>query len=461
MDRFRSLNGMQKMMLRWETFQPLNAAHIVELSQSFSTAEIERAIRRATRSLALRPVEFSKDLTQSRYADVAYAVNGDFPPLRTRHLGATTRESLEQAINEELNCSFGSSVHWPWRFVQLEIAGFGSCLVLVYHHALTDARGALLVMREVVRALYGGSLTTGELQTNPPTLQELFPREMGWRGIPSRVCGAVRELAESLSCFRVAPRESGPESIVSNFHAIDLSTSQVKQSARSQGGTVQDLLFAGLFEGLQLLFRDKLDASSRKSLAVRAMIDLRREAPQDVGLALSQILGCIMVRLQVDARTPFSEIVARVNTLTREAKDAKAYRVYASQLDLMSKIWDLAAEWMNRSFTPRMFPTVGMISNMNLSEFLAAEFAAGHVRNYLRATGSGLLCPLILSVTSVGPMMNVVTTHHGNKFTAAEILALGNHLQARMTGIAGDSTAPQVTSELLPAPQISRLRTAA
>jgi hypothetical protein len=461
MNRYRRLNGMQKMMLRWEAFHPLNAAHIVELGQAVSLTDIERAIRRSTRSLALAPVEFSKKLTEYRYTDRAYDAIGEYPTVELRRSTGSHREALQSVFNEELNRPFGSGAHWPWRFLQIEIPGAPTHLALIYHHAITDARGALLVIREVIRALFGGSVNSGELQKSAPEMHELFPHEIGWRGIPRRIAGLYRELTESLSCYRIAARQAGEETIVANLHGTSLSTDVVKQCARANGGTIQDLLYAALFEGLSLLFRDKLDSSRRKSLAIRAMIDLRREAPQDVNLALSQILGCIMVRLQIDPQTPFNEIVTRVNIQTQNAKAGKDYRVYASQLKLMSKIWDVSTEWMNRTFTPRMFPTVGMISNMNLTDFLAAEFAAGQIRNYFRMTGTGPLSPMMVSVTSVGSVMNVATTHHGNKFSESELLALGDHLQARMTGVSGDSAAPLVTDTLLPAPTTKKARTAA
>jgi len=98
---------------------------------------------------------------------------------------------------------------------------------------------------------------------------------------------------------------------------------------------------------------------------------------------------------------------------------------------------------------------------MNLTDFLSAEFAAGQIQNYFRATGTGPLSPMMLSVTSVGPVMNVATTHHANKFSQSELLALGEHIQARMTGFAGNSAAPLVAEQLLPAPTTTKARFAA
>jgi hypothetical protein len=153
MNRYRGLNGMQKMMLRWEAFHPVNAVHIVEFRESIAPLEIVRAIRRTTRALGLRPVEFCHRLKRYRYRDVAYDAAGEFPPIESRYCLPPVRQALESILDEQLNKPFEAGGHWPWRFVQVEVPGSPTCLALVYQHAVTDARGASLVLREVVRAL--------------------------------------------------------------------------------------------------------------------------------------------------------------------------------------------------------------------------------------------------------------------------------------------------------------------
>ncbi len=461
MNRYRSLNGMQKMMLRWEAFHPVNAVHVVEFRDSPSPKDIELAIRRSSRSLRLRPVEFCLRLQQFRYHDVAYESAADFPPLESRRCIPPARQALQKILDEQLNRPFEAGVHWPWRFVQIDVAGSPTCLALVYQHAVTDARGASLVLRELVRSLYGDSSRTPELQIDPPHLGELFPGDLGSRSVPRRIAATMHEFAASSSCYQVQPQAAGLETIFSSVHATSLSTALVKQTARSCGGTVQDLLFAALFEGLGLLFQDRLDSSRRKTLAIRAMVDLRRESSVNVDHALAQILGCMTVRLRVGPGARFDDIVSRVAQQTRVSKERKSYRVYSAQLETMSRLWDYAPEWLNRSFSPRAFPAVGMISNTNLSDFLADEVAAARIGNYFRLTGTGPLSPMMMSVTTVGPVLNITTTHHGNKFSQSEIQWLGSHVQSRLTGLVDGVAAPGQSPDQLPTSDAAVLRPAA
>jgi hypothetical protein len=461
MNRYRSLNGMQKMMLRWEAFHPVNAVHIVEFRDSLSSKEIELAIRRSSRSLRLRPVEFCPRLLQFRYADVAYDSAAEFPELEIRRCVHPARQALQTILDEQLNRPFGDGVHWPWRFVQIDVAGSPTCLALVYQHAVTDARGASLVLREIVRSLFGDSLRTPELQIDPPPLRELFPDDLGVRSVPRRIAATMHEFAASSSCYQVRPQAIGVETIFSNVHATTVSTALVKQTARSCGGTVQDLLFAALFEGLGLLFQDRLESSRRKTLAIRAMVDLRRDSCVNVDHALAQLLGCMTVRLRVGPGARFDDIVSRVAQQTRASKERKSYRGYAAQLETMSRLWDCAPQWLNRAFSPRAFPAAGMISNTNLSDFLADEVAASRIGNYFRLTGTGPLSPMMMSVTTVGPALNITTTHHANKFSPSEILWLGSHVQARLTGVWDAMAAPGRVRDPMPNSEAVALRPAA
>ena len=231
MNCYRNLNGMQKMMLRWEAFHPVNAVHVVEFRDTLSPTEIELAIRKSSRALRLRPVEFSQRLQQLRYTDVDYESAAGFPKFESRRFSPPARQALQTTIDEQLNRPFEAGIHWPWRFVQIDVAGSPTCVALVYQHALTDARGASLVLRELVRSLFGDSSRTPELQIDPPPLRELFPADLGARSLPRRIAATMHEFAASSACVRVQPQAAEPETICSNSHATSGSTALVKQSA--------------------------------------------------------------------------------------------------------------------------------------------------------------------------------------------------------------------------------------
>ena len=442
MNLFRDLNGMQKMMLRWEAFHPLNAIHIVEFSNQYSSNDLESAVRRAVRSLRLRPVEFCTRYRRFRFIDVDYDDDSEFPIFEVHKSLLPLADAVQSVSADELNRPFPDGIHWPWRIYKIDAADSGTGLAVAYQHAVTDARGASLVMREICRILCGHSSRVGELSGDCPPLAELFPADFGRNTLMRRAAVSIDEFVSSTNCFRVATKPDADNSIVPRIHSTKIPIAQVRDYARQCGGTVQDLLFALMFVGLEHLFHDDLKESRRQTLALRSMVDLRREAAHDVDLALSQVLGCMTVRTRVDPDATIRQLVQQVSRQTRAQKDEKHYRFYSAQLDLMSRLWDLAPEWLNRTFSPRAFPVVGMISNLNLTDLLAEEIGAGKICNYYRMTGNGPLSPMMLSATTVGPIMNISTTHHNNQFSRSEVDCFGAFLSQQICNAPHGSTLP-------------------
>ena len=57
----------------------------------------------------------------------------------------------------------------------------------------------------------------------------------------------------------------------------------------------------------------------------------------------------------------------------------------------------------------------------------------------------GPLSPMMMSLTTVGEVLNITTTHDGNKLNQSEILWLGSHVQARLTGLLEGVAAPDLS----------------
>lgn len=427
---FQSLNGMQQMMLRWEEIHPVNASHVVELGEWVSPSAAQSALDRALEILGLGPVEFSPRRTAYRY----HKPEGSSPCIATYH-GADADTVFQAMLDDELNRPFAKyGPEWPFRFAYLS-ADDGRCwLVVSYRHAVTDARGVLLIARCWLRALFGLSQTGSELSTNAPLLEKLFPGDLGWSKTPRRAWEVMRELRESFTCFR-APSQSGrPQAIAGGLHARQLSVTTIKTVAKGLAVTVQDLLFAAMLEGLGLLFADDLTGKRRDRIALYAPADLRRNSSEPLDSVMGQYLGSMMVRERITPGRRFSDLVREINRQTQAIKASREYIAHATHLSHMAMLWDMFPERYNRVIGPRLIPITSVVTNVNLSELLSREITAGFVVDYHRFTGTGILTPMMAGLTTVGSNVNLTSTRHTDVFTADQHSQLMRHVERRLIG---------------------------
>lgn len=419
------------MMYRWESFQPLNAAHLVELGGDVEPVAAAQEMERVCRRLGTGPVQICE---QGR--SIRYDREGGQAPLEvTIHdIAGDGTDAIQRIIDAELARPFPGGVHWPVRGAVLDRPGSPPLLLLVYRHVVSDAFGISHVLRETVRALFGRETRRRCMPVDFPRLQQLFPKELGRRNSLGRAVDALNELTAARDCFRPQSRSGVTRTNVCGIHAAGIPTRQVLRVARELGGTVGDLAFAALFEGLEFLWHDQLMHSRKTRLALCAPVDLRRDAPLAIGNAFGQFLGTLTVRQNVLRNPPFSARLAQVVHETHELKRRFAYRSNLAQLQTMARVWDWSPRWLNEWASSRLIPLAGCISNVNFSEFLEAECSAALIRRYFRFTGTGLLAPMMLGLTTLGPSVSLTTTHHANLFERNEIRQLMAHVWKRLTG---------------------------
>ena len=441
-----TFNGLQKMMLRWEEFHAVNAAHIVQLGLIQAADVIERVVVDTCQALGMGPVQFCSRRTRFDYSD------GSTVPLPFEHRTTTAQDplpGLESLLDEQLNAPFASGCHWPLRFVLIETresAGDSAqCgqplqhLALVYQHAISDSRGMSILMREVLRGLSRGHVDCGPMHLLAPSMPKMFPRDLGWTRWPHLAWETVQEIVASRDCLKPAERSATDHCVASAIQCTDLPTAMLTQSARACGGTVQDLLFAALLEALHFHFWEDLSRSRRQSLAVYAPVDLRHESSMDVSHVLGQILGCMTVRTSLRRPMQFGRLVERVTAQTRHLKRCGSYRTHSAHMDVMSRLWDVLPRHINRWLGPSTCPIAAFISNVNATTFLERELTDGVVRDYFRATGTGIMVPMMLGITTLGPMVNITTTHRCNVFDRADMARISAHVVRRLSGELADS----------------------
>lgn len=432
MIHYSPLNGMQLMILRWETFHPLNSVHLIELNQRIDIDELRNAISQVGRLLRIGPVEFCRRGRGLRFYSGTDEAPVTEPPLK--QVSCDGQKDLQRLVNAELNSPFEHGIHWPFRFVIVQRMDNSSMLMLTYQHLVSDSRGISIILRHVLRALYRLRVDGTSMTQQMPSFPLLFPGEAKSRGFVTRLCSAVKEALACRSSFRADHRFPKSSQIICGFHTTAIPSKDVCSTARRSGVTVQDLLFSAMIEGFGLLLKKELRNSRRAQLTIHAPVDLRRSMAAEFREQLGQYLGCLTVRHDAAQVCTFREILSRVSQQTRLARQTDDYLSQETRLETMSRLWDWAPRWINRTAGPALLPATALSSNVNLSDFLAEELNEGLVQNYYRFTGTGPLLPMMLGLTTLGEVMNLTTTHHQSAFTPEEVSRLAAHVAWRMVG---------------------------
>jgi len=433
-DLVQPLNGLQRMMFRWEQHLPLNALHLVELAFHPDPGSAQRCLAETCTSLGLRKVRVDARGTSLSWDTLAETERDEAPPLHLRVLPSLTKVSLSRAINAELNHPFPQGPHWPIRAVHFEVAGQTTYLGLVYHHLVTDARGVSLVMRDWLRRLGGLPPRKSSLEFTCPQPEDLT-EDHAVQHWGETLTGMGRSLADVLtlrSFRRPQPLLREKRRICSGIHETAARLARVQGFAKALGATLGDLVLAALFEGLTLSLAKK--ANERLPLALCMPVDLRRRASEDLSQVLGQMLGSLTVRDVGGVEEPFSQRVARITEETRVLKEGDRAARYALQMRFMSRLWDLAPDWINRVAGPALIPLAGCLSNINFTEFFSAEYEEGLIDGYHRFSGTGPLVPLMISMTSLPGLLSLTTSHHSDVLTQTQVQRLMAHLRLRIQG---------------------------
>ena len=245
---------------------------------------------------------------------------------------------------------------------------------------------------------------------------------------------------------RPQPYQRDPRRICSGIHETSARLGRVQGFAKALGATLGDLVLASMFEGLTMSLARK--ETERVPLALCMPVDLRRRAPEDYSQVLGQMLGSLTIRDVGGAEEPFSQRVARITEATRVLKEGDRAARHALQMRFMSRLWDLAPDWINRVTGPTVIPLAGCLSNVNFTEFFGAEYEQGLIDGYHRFSGTGPLVPFLISMTTLPGLLSLTTTHHSDVLSQTQVQRLMAHLRLRIQGELPDQSSLKLFSSL-------------
>jgi len=425
---WRPLNGLQRMMLRWEQFCPLNAAHVLTLSGSVTALSLGEAVRAALGRHFPLPAEVCTAGNRMRCG--VWKGQGSDLELTVTTVPRQPESAISSVLDRELNRYFPGGLHWPFRFHAICETEDRWHLVVIYRHAFMDSRGVSALCRSVLRVLRGYELTE-PAPGFAPDLSTIVPAFGDSAAARDSVVSVAREILHGLGSWRATQRFSGEDRCVTGVEQESLSVACVLQSARSLGVTVQDLLLAAMHDSLSSM---SLITGRRQRIGLYTPVDLRQETVPPVPEASGQVLGGYTLRLPRSRGGTFADLVQRVSQESREIKRTGHYRLYERHLSFMTSVWDRLSQRANRLAGPFLAPVAALASNVNLNQFFEDELHSGQLLDYSRYTGTGIMTSMMFGLTTCGASCRISTTHHSTLFSESEIRELRRRVCRRLLG---------------------------
>jgi hypothetical protein len=440
MSNFTALNGMQQMMLRWEEFRPLNAVHAVSLSSSAAFSEIQNSAIEATKSLRLGPVEICRGRKSIRWHRESSQLSEYLVP---RFDEGGNWMKTYQHITDELNLPFHSDVHWPFRLTYMADAGGSPALIMTYQHAVLDSRSVSLVLREILRNLRSSRQTHRDAVSDSDHLgPSAIPSTP--KGLLRRTVEAVEESIHGSRQFLRRHAESAAARIVCPVPHVAVKLDAVKNTAKTLGVRIQTLFLAAIFEALGIVLREELQAGLwRRTVSIHTPVDMRSEVSDLPVDTLGQFLGSVASRLALHDRIQFADIVRAV-AMQMDAQRIRRNAVdILSKMETMARVWDAVPRSWNRRLSPALFSAMAVGTNVNLNSFFHEEISSGQIVSYLRFTGTGILVPMMIGLTTLGDQIFLTLTCHENSFSTGELDLLLDHVAFRLSGHTGVHEPPR------------------
>lgn len=428
------LNGLQQMMLRWEDFHPLNAVHVIQFGLQWPVEEIHQAVVQICGSLGLKPVEFDKQRVNIEFFEQSSTVVETAPQFSHIQFEGPAYLQIESCVNDQLNWRFDEELHWPIRFCLLDSVDGGQFLVVSYQHAISDSRGVSIIIREIIRCLSGWKPLISNLNFNPPSLQTLFPEPIGASSWLKRCKEIAEQIFVGTNCFRPQRIPGEPRRIVCGLPWQVASTEVLIAVSRNLKSSVHALVSGAVLEALGLHFYFQIQAGRRKDISIYAPVDLRQAAGGHLDNAMGQLLSAMTSHAAVHNGGAFRKLVSEVQKQQTVAKLTANQCAHTSHMSFMARLWDFLPSSINEIAGPALVPQAGFVSNVNLTDFLEEEIREGLVINYSRFSGTGLMTPMMLGITTTGSTYQLTSTHHSDVFNSADIRRILSHVQWRLDG---------------------------
>jgi hypothetical protein len=406
------LNIFQKTMLQWSSLHPYNAVHVVRVGRPLDLPRLTRTINEELERLGLTGLSIHR-------AQGTFEYRGGPGNYRLRMLsGVEDNHSLVRSVMEtELNTPFADDGPVsPFRFFVIEVQT-GFYLGLTYFHVIAGAESIILLLRQFVSRYLDQEFAgfSFPLEIYPRRYARLLPRKATvlLRRL-STVPAQIGNLRRSSKPGRHDVRNQNNGLVVFSLTSRELLI--LLKSARDWGITLNDLFLGLLLKCLSPFASRRFTASRRNQISVGSIVNIRKDLGINSLKTFGLFLGSFIVSHPVPEEIPLEVLSREVHEQTLEIKKGRLYLGTSMELWLSRLLLSFHSPEGRQKFYVKRYPLWGGITNMNLNPLWPMGEKEG-VIDYFRAVSTGPLTPLVLSITTVGDIVNIGLTYKTAVFT--------------------------------------------
>jgi hypothetical protein len=418
------LNIFQKLMRRWDTDHPYNAAQIMKIAGSPDRHLLDTAWQQTLLATGLGAVAIEKD--RYRFESLnghagAYSVR--FPSL-----------SLNDHVTAEMNRSFDDPLEPPFRPFVIA-AGEYFYAGVVYQHWLADSASIRMLLREWFMRVYDPR----SLRRRPLNLSRkgywntIGPSRGGW-GIPESLLDMTRRhirlrRVQKIDSTALSDRDTRFEWVTTPPGLID----RVRAAASSRKVKVNDIFLSALVEACAKhvpLQRRR----NRTDVAVGSVVDLRPYCPDDLSDTFGLFLGFTNVIAQQHELQNFEQLLAVVSRQTLCQKQNGVAPASLMWIAGALVVGTLSKPGELYHFYRKELPLAGGISNVDLTRTWAAEYP-GILLDYIRVSPTGPMTPLVVTTTTLGNQFHIGLTHRTGLISPERAAALAEMFVKRLESL--------------------------
>jgi hypothetical protein len=344
---------------------------------------------------------------------------------------------LCEYLSAEINRPFADDGEPPFRAFVLKNAE-SYHLGIVYQHWTADSVSVQSVLRELFLRLYDPA----KVRLTPPGFQDTGywgmygPRHGRWKS-DENFFGLARRYFRYRRVRKVDSKGlSDPTVKFVNRSMPDGLITDLRVASRAQGVKVHDVLVAALIEAcarhVPSQYRER-----RRDLAVGSIIDLRPLSRQKLTDVFGMYLGFTGIIVHENDLPHWDRLLKSVANQNKHHKDLG--------IPQTSLAWMLAARLIGQYVPPRKMwhfyrkemPLSGGLSNLNLSNSWATEYAPSLIRDYVRVSPTGPIAPLAVATTTFGERFSIGLTYRKSLIDDGHAAAFAETFATRLQAFAG------------------------
>jgi hypothetical protein len=421
------LNTFQLSMLQWNALHPYNAVHVVRVPGVLEFGRLQSAITGTLERAGLTGLRMDGQAGTYEYCGGPASVEikraapgpGDRSPLPG--IGAALPPGFADELERQLNTPFAhTGTLTPFRFfVAADDQSFS--LGLVYCHPVADAESIVWLLRDIVDAYRGRGNTASAsaverypacrdslLWQNPGVLVRKLASLPAAAGRMRRTCRPhYRDAGDFTNKFTFV--SLGPEAL-----------SGMLQAAKSLHVTLNDLFLALLMKAVAQVAPDRAQAGRRRDLSLGCIVNTRRDLGLEGGRVFGLFLGSFVVHHEAPAGIGLAELARDIARQTRAIKEKRLYLGAALELTCGRLLVSLFSEQRRKKLYQKHYPLWGGLTNMNLNALWPQPQQAQPV-DYFRAVCTGPVTPLVVSLTTIGEVVNLGLTYRPTVFAPPDV----------------------------------------